>query len=35
MKKLGVLDRYLLKDLVLTTLFCQLILCVLVASSSQ
>ncbi len=31
MKKLGVLDRYLLKDLVLTTLFCQLILCVLVS----
>ncbi|MGB1809911.1 MAG: LptF/LptG family permease [Planctomycetota bacterium] len=30
MKKLGVLDRYLLKDLALTTLFCQLILCVLV-----
>ena len=31
MKKLGVLDRYLLKDLALTTLFCQLILCVLVS----
>ena len=31
MKKLGVLDRYLLKDLVLSTLFCQLILCVLVS----
>lgn len=31
MKKLGVLDRYLLKDLVLTTMFCQLILCVLVS----
>lgn len=31
MKKLGVLDRYLLKDLVLSTFFCQLILCVLVS----
>jgi lipopolysaccharide export LptBFGC system permease protein LptF len=30
MKKLGVLDRYLLRELVLSTLFCQLILCVLV-----
>ena len=31
MKKLGVLDRYLLKDLIVSTLFSQLVLCVLVS----